>query len=132
MKLPRKGEYVSLKKVKELCIYFELYDLWDKIAENPPPKPFKSDGCSGNWPEVWKNKRGRKVSIYKACLKHDIVYWASYPNDQTARLIADAELIIDVVKITGNVWLAQSMFAGVRAGGGAMWKRSFSFGFGRV
>ena len=46
MILPKKGKIVPLDKIKELCIHFDLMPLWDKINNDPPPKPFKSDGCS--------------------------------------------------------------------------------------
>ena len=131
MKLPKKGEIVSLEEIKELCMYFELFSLWDKIAENPPPKPFKSDGCSGGFPDVWKNAKGRKVSIYEACLKHDIVYWCGREGEHLNRFFADVDLMVDVVRKTGRIKLGLAMFAGVRAGGGSWTKMPFRWGFGR-
>lgn len=132
MELPKKGQIASMAQIEEICAEYNLYDLWAKIKEDPPEKPFKSDGCSGGWPDEWRSKRtGKKVSIYPCAWFHDLKYWANYPNDEVARLIADAELVIDVVKITGDVNLAKAMFFGVRMGGGSFWGKSYSFGFGR-
>lgn len=131
MQLPKKGEIISLKKVKELCIYFELFDLWDKIENDPPIKPFKSDGCSGGWPDAWKNKNGRKVSIYEACLKHDMVYWCGREGEHLARFFADVDLMVDVVRKTGRIKLGVIMFSGIRTGGGSWTHLPFKWGFGR-
>lgn len=130
MKLPKKGKIVSLAEIKKLCIHFELYELWDKIAEDPPPKPFKSDGCSC-WPDNWKNANGKKVSIYEPCLLHDIAYWTGHKGETMARFLADAKLMVDVAMKTKRPKLAISMFLGVRTGGGSWTKMPFRWGFGR-
>ena len=130
MKLPKKGKIVPFSKIKELCIYFELYKLLDKIVENPPPKPFKSDGCSC-WPDKWKDNKGKTVSIYRECLKHDLQYWAGYKGEDMARFIADATLMIDVAKKTKRPGLATTMFLGVRPGGASWIPSPFKWGFGR-
>ena len=132
MQLPKKGEVVSLKKVKELCIYFNLFDLWDKIENDPPIKPFKSDGCSGGWPDVWKNTKGKKVSLYEACLKHDLSYWAGYIDEGMERFMADVRLMIDVALKTERPELALIMFLGVRVGGIDWIPTKFKWSFGRV
>lgn len=131
MKLPRKGEYVSLKKIEELCMYFELYTLWDKIIENPPPKPFKSDGCSGGWPDVWRNTKGKKVSIYEQCCIHDLWYWSGYKGEHLARFFADVDLMVGIVRKTGRIKLGLLTFSGVRTGGVSWLPTKFKWGFGR-
>lgn len=130
MKLPNKGKSVSLKKVKELCMHFELYELWDKIAEDPPRRQFRSDGCSC-WPDVWKDKNGKKVSIYRECLKHDLHYWAGYKGEDIARFLADVELMVGVVLKTKRIKLGLVMFSGIRTGGGSWTRLPFKWGFGR-
>ena len=128
MDLPKKGEVVPLDVIEKICFEYSMYDLWAKIKNNPPGKPFKSDGCSGGWPDQWKGR-----DLYPACFKHDLKYWAGYlKDDDVDRLLADADLMINVVVITQNVELAQVMFAGVRAGGETFWGKSYSWGFGRV
>lgn len=127
LQLPQKGQVVSLAWIERFCVENDLLGLWNIVKADPPRKPFKSDGCSGGWPDRWG-----KYDLYPACFKHDLKYWANYPWDNVQRLIVDAELMVDVVEITNNIYLAQIMFEGVRAGGGAMWGRPYSFGFGRV
>jgi hypothetical protein len=123
--LPKKGEEVPLSKIKEICEFYNLHDLWSKIEKDPPPKPFKSDGCS-MWFDTWKG-----VSLYSACFVHDIKYWSGYPNEDVERLVADAELMIDVARLLGTTQMAETMFHGVRIGGHEIFKRPFSWGFGR-
>ncbi len=125
--LPPKGQEVSIDEIQGICADYYLYNLWALISEDPPKRPFKSDGCSGGCPDTWG-----EYNLYPACFIHDLKYWANYPDDEGARLIADAELMVDITKITSNVSLAQIMYAGVRAGGGSFWRKSYSFGFGRI
>ena len=126
MKLPEKNKEVSLKEIKEICIAYGLTELWDKIEKDPPKKPFKSDGCS-MWFDTWKD-----ISLYPACFLHDLKYWAGYPGEDVERLMADAELMMDVARLLGSTEMAETMFHGVRIGGPEIFKRSFSWGFGRA
>ncbi len=126
MNLPKKGEEVPLPKIKEICEHYGLKELWEKIEKDPPPRPFKSDGCS-LWFDSWQG-----VSLYRACFIHDLKYWAGYPGDEVERLAADAELMIDVARLLGSTYMAETMFHGVRVGGHEIFKQSFSWGFGRV
>ena len=126
IKLPPKGQKVSLPSLKKICEAYGLHDLWAKIEKDPPPKPFKSDGCSP-WFDTWKG-----VSLYPACFLHDIKYWCGYPGEDVERLIADAELMIDVARLLNSTAMAETMFHGVRVGGHEVFKRSFSWGFGRT
>lgn len=125
MDLPRKGEDVPIQKIKEICEHYGLHGLWKKIEKDPPSKPFKSDGCS-MWFDFWKG-----VSLYEACFLHDLKYWAGYEGEEVERLVADAELMIDVARLLGETKMAETMFHGVRIGGHEIFKRSFSWGFGR-
>lgn len=126
MNLPRKGEEVSLSKIKEICEFYGLHDLWKKIDKDPPDKPFKSDGCS-MWFDSWN-----WISLYSACFLHDLKYWAGYPGEDVERLMADAELMIDVARLVGATEMAETMFYGVRVGENEIFKQSFSWGFGRI
>jgi hypothetical protein len=125
MPLPKKGEEVPLPRIKEICEHFGLHELWAKIDNEPPAQPFQSDGCS-LWLDTWQG-----VSIYPACFLHDLKYWAGYPGEDVARLIADAELLIDVARLLEDTVMAEVMFRGVRVGGHEAFNRSFSWGFGR-
>lgn len=126
IKLPDIGEEVPMERIREICEFFGLQDLWKKIEKDPPKKPFKSDGCS-LWFDSWKG-----LSIYPACFLHDLKYWSGYEDEHVERLVADAELMIDVARILKSTEMAETMFAGVRVGGHAMFKRNFSWGFGRA
>ncbi|MCL2790499.1 MAG: phospholipase [Desulfobulbus sp.] len=124
--LPQRDEVVSLYQIKEICAYYDLNALWAKIAKDPPARPFKSDGCS-----LWFNK-WREYDLYPACFRHDLKYWAGYPGEDVERLVADSELMIDVARIMGSIQMAETMFAGVRVGGGGWTRASFAWGFGRM
>ena len=126
MDFPERGIEVPLPQIQEICNHFSLVSLWEKIEKDPPFLPFRSDGCS-----LWFNK-WNGYNLYPACFKHDLKYWAGFPGEELDRLIADAELLIEVAKITGSIKFAETMFAGVRVGGAGWLKASFSWGFGRV
>ena len=130
MKLPAINEEVSLSQIKAICEFYKLPELWKKIEKDPPKLVFKSDGCT-MWPDKWPNKTGGK-DIYPACFLHDLKYWAGYPGEDVERLVADAELMIDVARIRGSTKMAETMFHGVRLGGTDKLKLSFSWGFGRI
>lgn len=125
MKLPEIDEVVPLERIEEICAHYRLPALWEKIRRDPPPKPFSSDGCTG-WVNDWNG-----VSIYPACFLHDLKYWAGYPGEEVERLVADAELMIDVARLLGGTKMAEVMFHGVRVGGREGFQASFSWGFGR-
>ena len=125
MILPKKGEELSRENIKEICEQYGLTELWGKIDNDYPIRPFKSDGCS-----MWFGRWG-EIDLYEACFKHDLKYWCGYPDEETERLIADAELMIDVAR-AGAPRMAKIMFAGVQAGGHETLDRSFSWGFGRI
>ena len=124
--LPEKNKEVSLPEIKEICEAYGLTELWEKIEKDPPKNPFKSDGCS-MWFDTWKG-----ISLYPACFLHDLKYWAGYPGEDVERLVADAELMIDVARLLGSTEMAETMFHGVRIGGHEIFKRSFSWGFGHA
>lgn len=123
--LPALGETVDLPTIKKICAHYGLHTLWAKIERDPPPLPFKSDGCTG-WFDDWKG-----TSLYPAGFLHDLKYWAGYPGEEVERLVADSELMIDVARLLNSTTMAETMFHGVRMGGGDKLRASFSWGFGR-
>src|ERR1051325_9423739 len=102
-KLPAMGEVVDLPTIKIICEHYGLTALWQKIQHDPPPKPFKSAGCTG-WVNEWKG-----ISIYSAGFRHDLKYWAGYPGEDVDRLVADAELMIDVARLLHSTEMAEVM-----------------------
>ena len=125
MQLPTAGEVVDLATIKQICAHYGLTALWTKIEKDPPALPFKSDGCTG-WVNEWKG-----ISIYSAGFLHDLKYWAGYPGEDVERLVADAELMIDVARLLKSTTMAETMFHGVRAGGTEHLRAEFSWRFGR-
>lgn len=123
--LPAKGETVPLWKIEQICAHYGLAELWRKIEHDPPGQAFVSDGCS-MWVDEW-----RGTSLYPACFIHDLKYWAGYPGEEVERLVADAELMIDVARLLDATAMAEIMFQGVRLGGHEVLKKPFSWGFGR-
>ncbi len=124
MSLPPKGAVVPLDEIERICAEHGLDELWTKITSDPPDRPFASDGCS-MWFDTWDG-----VDLYPFCFLHDLKYWAGRPGEEGERLVADAELMIAVAR-AGEPAMAELMFHGVRAGGHPVFKRSFSWGFGR-
>jgi hypothetical protein len=127
--VPPKHTVVSLEEIKRLCEAKGLPRLWTRIADDPPMRPFSSDGCSLFFNEI------AKISIYPACFFHDLKYRSGYPNstptERLERFIADAELMVDVATLGVDFFIAETMFRGVRTGGGPI-SLPFSWGFGRV
>lgn len=123
--LPAAGEVVPLDRIHAICSFYGLEDLWQKIERDPPARPFVSDGVTG-WFDDWHG-----VSLYPAGFLHDLKYWAGYPHEDVARLVADAELMIDVAHLLNSTEMAETMFHGVRVGGTAKFKTPFRWGFGR-
>ncbi len=126
MHLPAINEVVPLERIHEICEHYGLHALWRKIERDPPAKPFVSDGCTG-WFNEWEG-----ISIYAPCFLHDLKYWSGYPGEDVERLVADAELMIDVARAMGGTKMAELMYSGVRIGGREGFRASFSWGFGRV
>lgn len=124
--LPTINAVVELPTIKVICTHYGLLALWARIERDPPPKPFKSDGCTG-WVNEWKG-----ISLYSAGFLHDLKYWAGYPGEDVERLVADAELMIDVARLLNSTAMAETMFHGVRVGGTEYLRAEFSWGFGRA
>ena len=126
--VPGKGKVVSLEEIERLCVAKGLPRLWQRIHDDPPPKPFKSDGCTAFFNQIVN------IDIYPACFFHDLKYWAGFPNLSPGELLerfrADAELMVDVANLGTDFFLAETIFRGVRTGGGPM-SLPFSWGFGR-
>jgi len=125
IQLPAKDEVVPLERIHEICDYYGLDALWEKIERDPPIRPFRSDGLTG-WPDTVQG-----VDLYPASFLHDLKYWAGYPGEDVERLVADAEFMIDVARLLGSTAIAETMFRGVRLGGTEFFNASFSWGFGR-
>ncbi len=98
MDLPEKGMEVPLAQIEAICRAYGLSDLWKEIENDPTPEPFKSDGCSP-WFDSWK-----ATDFYPASFFHDLKYGYGYSGESAERLIADAELIIDIARAPPPKW----------------------------
>ena len=86
--------------------------------------PFSTDGCS-----IFPNRSltGR-TDWCDCCLLHDLAYWRGGTADE--RLTADQDLRACVAQKTQNQALAETMYLGVRTGGGPDIKSPFRWGYG--
>jgi hypothetical protein len=94
------------------------------------PLPFTTDGCS-----LFPDRAVVGSADWcDCCLAHDLAYWRG--GTEAQRLGADRELRACVERKTGNHALAESMFVGVRAGGGPQlntpfrWRYAWPYGRG--
>ncbi len=87
-------------------------------------KPFSSDGCS-LFPDGTITDRGKWCDC---CLTHDIAYWQG--GTKTDRKKADLVLHACVLARTQNKVLADTMYAGVRAGGHPAFPNWYRWAYG--
>lgn len=83
----------------------------------PPPRPFRSDGCT-----FWPDGRWRDC-----CVEHDRAYWRG--GSAAARRAADRALH-RCVTARGHPWVAAWMYWGVRLGGVPWLPTAWRWGFG--
>jgi len=123
-------EYIGVplywEELKSLAIFHRKLDIVAKMDSLDPGEYdlFFSDGCS-MWPDDWR--RG-KLNLSGACFWHDLRYFLG--GTEQERRAADRELYADIHMIAG-VFMAMTMYAGVRAGG---WIHGtgFEWGYGRL
>jgi hypothetical protein len=87
------------------------------------PTPFTTDGCS-LFPD--RSITG-KTDWCDCCLAHDLAYWKGGTAED--RLTADKNLKACVEQKTKDHALAETMYLGVRAGGGPQVKSPFRWGY---
>jgi hypothetical protein len=90
----------------------------------PLLKPFTTDGCS-MFPD---RSLSGKTDWCACCLAHDLAYWRG--GTAAERLAADRELEHCVTTASGSPALAETMLAGVRAGGGPYFITPYRWGYG--
>jgi len=111
----------AVKRVRR-CLVTAL-SLWLSLgacehAEHVDLADFKSDGCS-LFPDG---------DYYSCCYLHDVAYWPGGTAEE--REHADKALRACVLEITGDPALAETMFHGVRVGGGPELPTSYRWGYG--
>ncbi|MFG6490177.1 hypothetical protein ACG04R_26130 [Roseateles sp. BYS78W] len=93
------------------------------VSMTTQPARFATDGCS-LFPD---RALVGSADWCDCCLAHDLAYWRGGTESQ--RLDADRELRACVARKTGNQALAETMFVGVRAGGGPQLNTPFRWGY---
>jgi len=95
-----------------------------------PPKqaavlaPFTSDGCS-----LFPDRAPiGNADWCSCCVEHDLAYWRGGTADERER--ADARLRACVTDKTGDQALGETMYLGVRAGGGPYFLTWYRWGYG--
>lgn len=113
--VPKPGEIVQTRQAIQIVDQYCRIDLRDRIIRviDELPEAWVFDGCSC-WFNEWSGD-----PLYKPCFLHDCAYLVGGPD--YLRLIADAQLMVDVADMLRDDTMAQIMFAGVRAGGHDAW-----------
>lgn len=103
-----------------------LMSLLFGCASSPTPtlKDFTSDGCS-----LFPNGNARDPTLWcECCYQHDLAYWRG--GTDAERLHADEQLRNCVTLKTGDATLAETMYLGVRSGGGPIFPTGYRWGYG--
>lgn len=108
--LPGKGEIIDPSQLLQIAQDHGQTDIVERLKFKLPEKKMISDGCSGGCPDTWRGK-----SIYAACFWHDARYYLG--GSQLYKLYADAILMMEVAKTTGDIEWAVTMFNAVHVGG---------------
>ena len=133
MGLPKIGDLITVKQALELCRYFGLDYLVERIEFNTDCyNDWKFDGCSGlpdevmgyftdcNWEDI----------TYKCCLPHDLCYGYGESGNEAERKHVDENFYNDLVtKANMKEWFASAFLSAVRIGGIEEFGLSFSWGF---
>lgn len=114
----------SSKATLATCVCMGL--LWACAAASAAEslQPFTTDGCS-RFPD--RAPDGRSDWCH-CCVVHDLAYWRG--GSSRARRSADLALKSCVYKASGSKALAETMFLGVRAGGGPDFPTPYRWGYG--
>lgn len=134
MNLPEIGDIVTTKEALELCRYFDLDYLIERIESDPEKyKDWKFDGCSGLPGCVWEwfcIDRDCRAIVYQCCLPHDLGYAYGKLGDGVEKKIVDKQFYRNLVeKGSMEKWEAKILLYAVRLGGSEKFKLSFSWGF---
>ena len=133
MKLPSIGDIITTKEALELCRYFGLDYLVERIESHPERyKDWKFDGCSCLPDEVMGFFTGCNWEgiTYRCCLPHDLCYGYGERGNSDERKRVDKIFHSDLVTKAGmKEWCAPAFLVAVRIGGSERFGLSFSWGF---
>ena len=106
MDLPNIGDIITTKEALELCRYFGLDYLIERIESDPESyRNWKFDGCSGLPDELMGLFTGCnwKDITYKCCLPHDLCYGYGELGNDIERKRVDVKFYSDLVTKTGMI-----------------------------
>ncbi len=133
-KIPLIGDIVSTELALQLCRYYELEYLVERIQANPGKyQSWKFDGCSC-LPDKFlgifsKSKRWEDIT-YDCALPHDLGYAYGDPdNEKVERLMVDEKLRTDLKKTMKYIEIVKAFLIGVRIGGAGFFNTNFSWAF---
>jgi len=113
-KLPKIGEVVTTERALELCVYYDLNYLAERIEDNPDHfKEWKFDGCSMTPTEIL-SKAIKVPSLIEICLRHDLGYAYGDPGNEEERLMVDRQFQSELLNAGASDHLAKAMFEAVR------------------
>ena len=135
MNLPKIGDTVTAEEALELCRYFNLDYLAERIESDPGRyADWEFDGCSGVKDRLLGPFTGcdSEDITLKCCLPHDLCYGYGEPGNEIERERIDLKFKSDLMTKAGMPeWCAAAFLAAVRVGGAEVFGLSFSWGFAR-
>lgn len=131
MELPRVGEFIDTERARELCAFFGLHYLVERIDKSTHDafKTWKFDGAS-MVPDDLFARIAQIPSLVVIALKHDLKYAYGEPGNQREKERADREFKADLLADGAASVTAEVMYQAVRAFGN-MPRASFAWGFAR-
>ncbi|MCG6974079.1 MAG: hypothetical protein LJE66_13120 [Desulfobacterales bacterium] len=133
MDLPKINDTVTTRQALELCRYFGLDYLVERIESNPELyMDWKFDGCSSLPDELMGLFTGCnwKDITYKCCLPHDLCYGYGELGNKIERKRVDMKFYSNLItKAEMREWTASAFLEAVRIGGSEVFGLSFSWGF---
>ncbi len=133
MNFPKIGETITPDMALELCEYFNLYDLKNRIENNPNKyKDWVFDGIS-----LLNDKFAATIShvdqyilTTDCALPHDLRYGYGEPGNKKERKDADEKFKSDLIKKAKmNKFWAFIFYSAVRIGGAETLSLSYSWAF---
>jgi len=132
MKLPELNDIIDTKQALDLCRYFKLDYLVERIGNDPGRfKEWKFDGCSGLPDELMGLFSGCDWQdiTFKCCLPHDLSYGYGELGNDIERERVDLKFYSNLITKAGmREWLASAFLAAVRLAGEEDLGLSFSWG----
>jgi hypothetical protein len=133
MRLPRIGDTITIQWGLDLCRYFGMEYLVDRLEAHPERyEEWKFDGCSCLPDKLLGLFTGCKWQdiTYQCCLPHDLGYAYGEPGNQQEKQMVDAKFFEDLKKKARmKGWIAGVFRKAVEIGGSGKLNLFFSWAF---